>query len=350
LKAPDRILLVRLSHLGDVVCAMPVFHALRAAYPRAALGWALESEFAGLVRGLPGLEHAFCLERRGGLAAWRGLRRELCAFDAELAVDAQGNMKSAAVLLLSGARRRVGLAPAEWRERTGARVLTEHAPPSGATHVIERMFALAHHVGGGSPRRADLDLAPHELDAARRELAALFPAPGGARCGITILHLSRTADIRAWPREHYRSLATLLAERDTPVLCVSGPAEEEAGLALARELGGGRALRHMVGQRDLRALAALFAAAAEGGGRFLGVDSGPMHLACAAGLAVVCLEGPQEGARTGPWTLAGAAPECVVRAREGPECAPCLRRRCDHREGPVCMRAIDPAQALAALR
>jgi ADP-heptose:LPS heptosyltransferase len=309
----------------------------------------VQPEFAGLVEGLPGLQRTFRFERRGGLRAWLRLCRELRAFAPELAVDAQGNLKSAAALLLSGAPRRAGLDPSEWRERTGARVLTEAAPPSGAAHAVERMRALARFVSGGrGVARDDPGLTPAELSAGREELERLFPRGAG---GVAVLHLSPPADVRSWPVARFAELARLLCSGGRPVLLVSGPGEEEQGLALARELGE-RPVRHLVGQRDLRRLAALFAAAAERGGAFAGADSGPLHLACAAGLPAVCLAGPQDARRTGPWPAgAGRDAGAVVRAAELPACAPCLRRACRHPEGPVCMRDIavsDVAAALAA--
>jgi heptosyltransferase I len=346
LKDPERILLIRMSHLGDVVSALPVFHALRTAHPAAEIGWVVQPEFAGLLDGLSGLQRTFLFERRRGLRAWLQLRRELAAFAPQLAVDAQGNLKSAAVTLLSGAGRRLGLHPSEWRERTGARVLTEVAAPSGGTHAIERMHALARHVSGRAARaRSDPGLAPGELAEARAELGRLFPRGAG---GLRILHLSAPSDVRAWPLLRFAELARSLCAQGFPVLCVSGPREEAEGLALARALAGA-APRHLVGQRDLRRLAALFAAAAEERGVFAGADSGPMHLACASGLPVVCLEGPQDGARTGPWTADGPAAASILRASAPPACAPCLRRRCHHPEGPVCMRGIAVADVAAAL-
>jgi ADP-heptose:LPS heptosyltransferase len=351
LKDPERILVVRMSHLGDVVCALPLLHALREAHPAAEIGWVVQPEFAGLLAGMPGLQRTFLFGRRDGAAAWWRLARELRAFRPALAVDAQGNLKSAAALIASGAPRRIGLHPSEWRERTGARALTESAPPSGATHAIERALCLARFVAPGAAPRFDPDLQPRELDAARAELARLVGAAAPA-----LLHLGRPGDPRAWPPTAFGALARLLGGAGRAVVLVSGPREEDAGLALARELGerapragGAPALRHLVGQRDLRRLAALFAAAAESGGELVGVDSGPMHLACAVGLRATCLAGPQDERATGPWTAGGAAPERALRTLDPPDCAPCRRRRCDHPEGPVCMTRIRPEDVLAAL-
>src|SRR5687767_3923209 len=70
LKDPARILLVRMSHLGDVVCALPLYHALRGAFPEARIGWVVQPEFEGLVAGLSGLQCTFRFERAGGARAW----------------------------------------------------------------------------------------------------------------------------------------------------------------------------------------------------------------------------------------------------------------------------------------
>lgn len=347
MKDPERILLVRMSHLGDVVCALPVFHALREAHPQAEIGWVVQPEFSGLLEGLPGLQHLFHFERRGGLGAWPRLWGRLRSFGADLAVDAQGNLKSAAALWCSGAPRRVGLDRGDWREPSGARVLTDTAPPCGAPHAIDRMLALARHVAPGiEQRRFDPGLAEAELQHAREELARLFP--DGAR-GARLLHLARPQDVRSWPPERFADLARRLRDEGAPVALVSGPEEEEEGLRLARELGG-EPIRHLVGQRDTRRLAALMTAVAEQDGLMVSSDSGPMHLACACGLATLCLEGPQDEARTGPWTPAGPAPLAVLRAARQPECAPCLRRRCHHREGPVCMTGLEVDAVASAAR
>ena len=129
-------MLVRLSHLGDVVHALPVFHALREAYPAAEVGWICQPEFAGLLEGLPGLSRVFRFQRRDGVGAWRRLYRELRGFRPELAVDAQGNFKSAFATWCTRAPRRVGLARADWRERAASLLVNETAPPAQGLHAI----------------------------------------------------------------------------------------------------------------------------------------------------------------------------------------------------------------------
>lgn len=343
---PDRILIVRLSHLGDVVHALGLAHALHAAYPRARIGWAVQGEFAGLLRGMEGVDPIFEFRRRGGVGAWRELAAALRAFRADWTVDAQGNAKSALASWLSRAPRRLGPHRRDWQEPWAGWTAGEHAPPLAppARHAMQRMELLARALVPRVelPLRTDAGLSAAELAQGERELAAR--APRGA--GLVLLHLSSPEDVRGWPTEHWRALALALAEAGRAVLVLSGPTEADVGRSLAAELAHER-IGHWVEQRGLRALAAVFTAAARRGARLVACDSGPMHLAAAHGLALVALEGPQDAARTGPWPLAGV--HRVVRSSREPECAPCLKHVCRHAQGPVCMRELALERVLAAL-
>jgi len=345
---PDRILIVRLSHLGDVVHALGVFHALHAAYPRAAIAWAIQEEFAELVAPLPGLARVLVFRRRGGPLAWWRLRRSLREFAPDWTIDAQGNAKSAAASWLSGARRRSAPARSDWQEPWAAWTAGEHGPASSGPHAMDRMAAIAAHVAPSSgDLRLDAALSAEEERAGTSALEAHLPRAGDAP---VLLHLSSTEDVRAWPVEHWRELARGLRAAGRGVLVLSGPAERRIGEELARHLAPDPGITHWIGQRGLRALAGVFAAAARRGVPLVACDSGPMHLAAAHGVRVVVLEGPQDAARTGPWAPpAGRVRHGVVRNPDGPACAPCLRRTCGHPEGPVCLRGLRPEAVLAAL-
>jgi heptosyltransferase-1 len=350
MQVPRRILLVRLSHLGDIVHALPVYHALRDAYAEAEIAWVTQPEFAGLVRGLPGLARTILFGRREGAAAWLHLREDIASFAPDMVVDVQGNMKSAFCSLSAGSVRRVGLHAADWREALGALTATERAPRAEGEHAMDRMLALARHVGGDDAAgrlRADPDLSVDELALGRRLLDTHFPAAGP---GAVILQLADPSDVRSWPVERFEELLGSLAERRATVLALSGPREAAIGLRVQESATPSQTLHHWVGQRGLRELAAVFTAAAERGVRFIGCDSGPMHLAAACGLPVTCLSGPQSSLRTGPWPLPGpGAPHRVLTATDAPSCAPCLLRTCSHTDGPVCMSRIDAERVLEEL-
>jgi len=350
---PGRILLVRLSHLGDVVHALPIFHGLRAVYPEARLAWAVQPEFAELLDGLEGLERTVTFERTGGVRAWPRLWRDLAQLDPDWAIDAQGNLKSALVTLCSGAARRSGLHRSDWTEAFGAHVLTDAAPAlegARAGHALERSLHLARHVAPGFDGALPADwlmTRPEEREHARQRLARLAPA---GRAPLRVLHLAAPGDVRSWPAQRFAELARGLARRGQRVLVISGPAEEQLGRELALELADLTAVGHWIGQRGLRELAAAFAVAAGEGARLVTCDSGPLHLAAACGLAVTALSGPQDARRTGPWPPPGeAGPHRVIVARDRPPCAPCRSRRCTHEDGAVCMSRIEAEQVIESL-
>jgi ADP-heptose:LPS heptosyltransferase len=358
--APRRIALIRLSHLGDVVLALPVFHALRARWPDARIAWVVQREFAPLIEPLPGLERAIRFERRGGLRAWLALRDELASFSADLAVDAQGNWKSGFALACSGAPRRVALARRDRREPRGAFAATETCAAAAGEHAFDRTLALCRHLSDGSGSselacessdlvRRDPALSARELESGARELERRV---GAARA--VLLQLSPESDVRSWPVARAIELARALARAGRDVLVLSGPAEEREGAAAAEATRGEPRIRSWVGQRGLRELAALFTAAASRGASYAGADTGPTHLAAACGLPVTILCGPHSHLRTGPWPVAepshrGASPHRAVRAAAQPDCAPCFARTCRHRDGPVCMTAIEVEDVLAGM-
>ena len=324
---PRRIVVVRLSHLGDVVHALPVFHALREAFPAAEIGWVVQAEFGGLLEGLPGLARVFRFERRGGLRAWRSLYKELADFRAELAVDAQGNLKSAAATLCARAPRRVGLAREDWREPLGALALNDTAPPAAplGPHAMDRMRGLARHLTGSDTTRTDVALTAAERARGEELADELLPTTGSG--APILLQVKDPADVRGWPLTHWTALARLLAGRGSPVLLLTGPQEAPLTARLASELADTPGVRCPESLLDLRELAALFTACAERGARLVTCDSGPMHLAAASGLPVVALEGPQDAARTGPWPRpTGPARSRAPTASSAPPTHPTARR------------------------
>ncbi|MDP6538683.1 MAG: glycosyltransferase family 9 protein [Planctomycetota bacterium] len=345
--APQRIVIVRLSHLGDVVHSLPIYHALRATRPAAEIAWVVQPEFAEVVEGLPGLDRIILFDRRGGWRAWPRLRGDLARFRADWAIDAQGNLKSGLVTLCSGAGRRSGFARTDWTERAGSLFINDPAPvlPAGAQHAVDRTLHLARHVAAGfDPQDLPERWLEPRPDLIERAIRRHDEHLGEAAQTAWIVHLGAPGDVRTWPADHYRHLIARLAGLDRRVLVLSGPAEEEFGRRLAATPTPG--VRHWVGQRGLRDLAASFCVAARRGVRLVACDSGPLHLAAACGVEVTALCGPQDPRRTGPWP---PGRHHVVIAEPAEACAPCTARRCIRAAGPLCMSRIDPERVVEVL-
>ena len=298
-KPSERILLVRLSHLGDVCHALPVYHALRRRHPDAQLAWIVQPEFAGLIADLPQLARVIPFDRQGGIGAWLRARRAMRAFAPDWTIDAQGNLKSATATWLSGAPRRTGLHPQNWREPFGARILNEFAPPPYGRHAIHRMQCLVECIDpGGADPDTSLPLSEATRRAGEQALNRRLPDRGRPR---RILHLGCPGDPRSWPTDSVATLLEALSRAGEDVLLLAGPAERQAAQQLASRLTDLEGLRCWTDGDDLSDLAGLLAAAAEANIRLVAGDTGPCHVAAAVGVGVDLIVGSSDPERTGPW-------------------------------------------------
>lgn len=355
----QRLLLVRLSALGDCLHALPAFHRLRSALPAARIAWAIEARHAALLAGLPGLDRVIPFERQRGLAGLLALWRDLRAFDADWALDLQGNGKSQLVIAGSGARRRLGAQRSEraepWPRISPRWRIARRAPGGGPAlpHAVERGLALAEALLdelGAPPQpappapRLDLGLSAAELGAGRE----LWSRSTAGRARVWILHPSSRPDPRAWPEARWIELIAA-ARRLAPGLWIShGPAEAALIERLEAQLGPlPRAPRSL----PPREQAALFTAAAAAGARFVGADRGALHLAASAGLPCLVLAGPTDPARTGPYPPPGrqGSPHRALTSPVDLPCRPCRARRCRLPEGPRCLDELAVDALLAEL-
>lgn len=312
------VLFVRLSAMGDLVQGLGAIAALHAARPDWRLTVVTQAPFAPLLAGMPGLARVVTFERRGGLPAVRALRNALRTEPCDVALDLQGNWKSAFVALLSGARERLGAA-GPWRREPASRWLLHRAVAPSSRHPAAVAAALVRELvpglAVGAPR---LVATPAEVAAEAAAVRTLGIDPGQP---FRVLVVTDPRDSRALRPEQ---LAAFAAAERQPVLQLLGPAEVALPPAVAAPT-----LRH--GRGELRRLVALGALVAAARGEVLGPDQGASHVLAAAGARVAVCFGAQDPDRTGP----PAAARFVHAAP--PPCAPCHRLRCQHPSGPVCM-------------
>lgn len=339
-----RVLLIRLSAIGDVLNALPALWALRAARPEAHIAWLVEDKARDAVEGQPGVDEVIVFERRrwsrGGLAGWReaaSWARALRARRFDVSVDLQGNLKSAAMSLLAGAPVRVSASPGHTRD------LAWLAANAWAMPRTRRQARAWLHV--------DL-LAP--LGASREGAQGAFHVPPAARARMeeeladvrrprVLLHpgTSRFGAFKRWPPGRFAELARRLRAMGAEAIVAWGPGEED--LARAVILGAPSEARLAPRTASLGDLAALLASV----DAFVGADSAPLHLAGLVGTPSVGLFGPKDPVVYGP---AAGRVELLV---EDLACRPCGLRRCLWTSGPdepsPCMDRIAPKRVAEAV-
>jgi heptosyltransferase-1 len=287
-----RILIVRLSAIGDVILTMPVLNALRDAFPQAFLAWAVEERAAPLLRGHKALDRLIVLPRRflkSPRWVW-GLYRRLRALRFDVAIDAQGLTKSALVARLAGARRRIGFG-GRWGRELSPWLNSELVHPA-RQHVIERMLELIRPLGiQAAAVRFDLPLKEEEMAAAAR-----WVRQSGLDGGFALLNPGAAWPSKLWPPERFAAVARHLDARWglRSVVVWAGSAERTAAEQVVAGSHGSARLAPATTLRELAALARLARL-------FIGSDTGPLHLAEAVGTPCVGLYGPWPAEETGPY-------------------------------------------------
>lgn len=317
-----KILIVKLSSLGDVVHAMPAVQDIRRALPQAQIDWVVEKSFAPLVQRCAGVHRVISCElrrwRKAPFAAttrteWKAFKTELQAEAYDAVIDLQGLSKSALVAWLARlapAGRRYALAnqtegsgyeaPTRWVAHQAIRMVPH-------IHALQRSRELcARALGYALPAHETFGLQPHqEFSAIAPERIALGVLT--ARPCVALVHGTSRVD-KQWPQAHWLELARRLDETGFDVALLHGTDEEQRrSEAMAREMP------HAVVWPRL-ALDALTDALAGCVG-VIGVDSGLSHIAVALDLLHVQIYNFDTAWRTGP---VGRSRQCSVYAQPTP--------------------------------
>ena len=320
-----KILIIRLSSIGDCVLASPVVEALREAYPSAHLSWAVQAKSVSVVRGLPGLNETLLWEDRRRYSSlakvlWRTWRTR---FDVTL--DLQGLDKAGLFSLAGRAQRRVS--------GDGARKIA-HWSSNERVEENEPLHAREFYLRRAAPLGIAADAATRfypriPIVSGHRRFADEFLSQAGFLPSHRIigLNLGAAHAFKRWPAKNFALLANELLNEDanTRVVVFGAPSDapllERFELELARCHRQGDASRPgsawpgrmliAVGRVDLMQLAAI----AEKCSAFVTADTGPMHIVAAVGAPMLALFGPTDIARTGPVHKPGSAPIRVLDAR-----------------------------------
>jgi heptosyltransferase I len=304
----ERLLIVRLSAMGDVIHTLPAAQALREAFPQATIGWLIEERWAELLCA-PGSPRRGPRSPERPLVDWvhtvslTGWRKSLFSIQTlrqiatvwndvrsthyDVAVDLQGAIRSAVLARWSGAG--IVWGAAESRESPASLCYTRRAVTRGA-HVIEQYLSITEAIAAKKNLTRPRVQLPHDSAAEQRIEHRL--AQSGVR-DFAILNPGAGWGAKRWPPERYGCVAKSLAASGVRAIINYGPGEED--LARAAEAASGGTATSL--KSSLTELIALTRRAR----LFIGGDTGPMHLAAALQVPVVAIFGPTDPARNGPY-------------------------------------------------
>lgn len=323
-----RILIVRMSALGDIVHALPVLSAIRATHPTVEIDWLADRKYAGIldftegitqrIIGRPGLSHAVTVMRARGY---------------DVAVDLQGLLKSAAMARLSGATRVIGFEQAALREGAAAWFYSQTAPVPAGAHIIRKNFSVLPLLGVAMPDEAKFPFvipSSPVADDMERDVAAR-----GLR-GYALINPGAAWPNKRWAPERFGAVARTLRDMHQLACYVLWGGDEAPLADNVVAASHGAALR--AAQTSLGDLLAVCSRAA----LMVSGDTGPVHIAAAVKTPIVGLYGPTWPERNGPWD-----PRDVVVSR-ATSCECHHKRRC-HRAGTMCIDDISVDEVVAAV-
>jgi len=329
---PQRILVIKLSSLGDIVHTLPAVAALRQRFPHSRLTWLVKDVWAPILEGNPDIDEVLAVN-----VSWRNwpdLIRTLRSGLFDLVVDFQGLFRSGILGAITGARTRVGFA----RAREGATwFYTDHVPLNEEKpcawrlleiHAVDRNLAITEFLGAKSSTPV-FHLPQLAADRLVIETMLQGAAAKDHEHLIALAPWTRSA-MKSWPLGRFVDLATELVQwPNIRVVLVGGPtdissAEEFDSLA-------SQGLINLVGRLSLRQLPLLLRRMQ----LLIGNDSAPLHLAAGVGTPVLAIFGSTHPKATGPYPL-----ENHTVLRTDLRCSPCGSRRCRNPNYLECLQSI----------
>jgi len=352
-----KILLIKLSAVGDVVHTIPVLNKLRRRYPMAQLDWLVTPSIAELLRHHPAISNIIEFERDAWSRPWRfapfasyaRLAAELRASAYDLVVDMHGQFRTAALTLATGAPARIGFdrpragvwdaSPRKFPEQArkhawqGARegswvAYTHHIPvPTLDLHAVDRYLNVGP-ILGLDREPADFSFPIPQSAVSRVEV--LLAQHDVSRTDIVIMAPGTIWETKQWGNDKFAQVARHFISKGCAVILV-GSQRERVVCEEVADLAPGAV--DLAGMTTLSELAALTRRSAI----CITNDSGPMHLAVALDRSVISIFGPTDPIWIGPYGRADAVLQADL------ECSPCYLRRlnqCGHNH--ACMHNISP--------
>jgi len=293
-----KILIVKLGAIGDIVHALPVLAAIRNGIPNAEISWAVEKRSAEILRDNELIDNLIEVDTRSirGKTATKilpeiaGQLKELRKFKFDIALDLQGLLKSGMIVKLSGARRRWGFSKLALREPASRIFLTKTVEIPPQTHVIRKNLKLAAEALKIPVPDENFEFPIFTNEEHMAEAEKIVEKTDGK---FAILNPAGGWVTKLWHAEKFGQLADSIFEKYGIMSVVAaGPNEDELAGTVRKNSRSGKII---LTQPSLKGFYEL----AKQAEFYVGGDTGPTHIAVAAGAAVVGLFGPTEWWRNG---------------------------------------------------
>ncbi|MEI7591069.1 MAG: lipopolysaccharide heptosyltransferase II [Deltaproteobacteria bacterium] len=338
-----KILIVKLSAIGDVVHTLPVCASIRKKFPSAEISWIVEEMASDLLVGNPNIDKVIISPRRSVIAEFkRGhfllayrltkdfLRqiRQMGTYD--IAIDIHGLLKSALIMFFIKAKRKIGYN--SMQEFSGL-FYNEKIFEDMSKHAVDRYLDFATYLGVGSIMPDFFIPASAETKATAKNILER----NGIKDGEQFVVISPTAlwETKLWQNEQFALLADMIITKLGMKVVLTGSYSHEC--VEIENMSVKNKIINLAGQTTLLELAEICRQAKV----VVSTDSGAMHIASAVGVPIIAIFGPTDPKLTGPYGKNSVVIKSSV------ACSPCLKKKCSDKK---CMKEISAERVFFAIR
>ncbi|MCS7150571.1 MAG: glycosyltransferase family 9 protein [Caldimicrobium sp.] len=332
-----RLLIVKLSALGDVIQTLPALSLLRQELSSVAIDWVVEERNAELLIDHPYLQRTILFKReyfqrpKDLYFFLKSLRTE----EYTMAIDFQGLLKSALIIFASRARYRIGFA--NHREGSPLFYNVKLKPYDPELHAVKRYLMLARKVilfltFGRELEVEEVEEIPRSIPMPEIKPKIEFQRP------FFLLIAGARWETKVWPYSHWETFLRYCEalRKDYDFYFIGSEKEhslKEFAERMSQRFSG---VQSLVGRLNLRELVYVMKKSRA----IITVDTGTMHLASLLNKPILALFGPTSAGRTGPWS------DVFITLEAGLPCQPCFKRYCKSKG---CMLSLDPKKVVNAL-
>ncbi len=345
-----RILIIKPSSLGDIVHTLPVVHAIKRGFPTCVVAWVIQKSFRGVLENDPDIDEIIPIDipstsdpsaprgvygraLRATVSAFILLRKRCRKQPFDYVLDLHASLRSGVLALANPDGARVGFADA--KEFNTLFQHTTLGPPQDKPHAVDKNLVFADFLGcTAQPDDFRIVTGIAERDRIRSMLKEK-----GIRSGDRIVYANPAARwaTKYWTPDGWAELADLIVGNgDAHLIFAGSPADSTYIADIIRRMTH-RPI-DLSGKLSLAEAAALL----EISDCYVGVDSGPMHMAAFTGTRVIALFGPTDPAKVGPY-----GDGHLVLRQEDLDCLACRKRSCTDRR---CLEDITGGRVYAEMK
>ena len=340
-----KILIIKLSAIGDVIHTLPCLNALRTSFPDSHISWIAQKPSTQLLEGHPQLDNLIIFPRKEWKNIGRFLKESgpfckmLRSHQFDVAIDFQGLTKSGLLAKACGAKIRIGFGDKDGkRELNGMFTNQKVFPAAARKHIIERNLSLLQPLGIDVMNSDSVVHIPHS---AEEPIDNFFKASFVNEQSPIALNPGAGWITKLWPLQNFAQLGVLAEKKlNRKILLVWGPGEKEMVDEIEKLMKDQGAEPIIAPPTNLLELAATLKRCSA----LVAGDTGPMHLAAALKIPSVALFGASDSLRNGPFQQPGN-----VLQNWDIDCVPCWKKQCNHSPQFECMHSLSVEMVLNKL-